>query len=128
MNTDFNEDAVNWLKRKGFSEDEIKQARDSLEVIWKRLDKGGETFIKLPKGASRNVASIVYAVAVNSDYEGRPIGFEKNGLISIGDGAKKTFNDDMELGEYEEVLGKISKIKLGRTRSDPRSRLSVKKD
>ena len=127
MNDDFNEDAVNWLKRKGFSEDEIKQAKDSLAVIWKHLDRGEETSIKLPKGTSRKVASIVYSVVMNSDYEGQPIGFEKNGLIAITDGAKKRFGDDMELGEYEEVLTRINKIKLGRTRSDPRSRTSVKK-
>lgn len=128
MNTDFNEDAVNWLKRKGFSGDEIKQAKESLAVIWKHLDRGEEAFIKLPKGTSRKVASIVYSVVMNSDYDGRPIGFEKNGLIAITDGAKKRFGDDMELGEYEEVLAKINKIKVGRTRSDPRSRTSVKKD
>lgn len=127
MNTGFNEDAVNWLKRKGFSEDEIKQARESLAVIWKHLDKGEQTFIKLPKGTSRKVASIVYSIVMNSDYDGRPIGFDKNGLIAITDGAKKRFGEDMELGEYEEVLTKITKIKVGRTRSDPRSRTSVKK-
>jgi len=128
MKTDFNEDAVNWLKRKGFTEDEIGKAGETLATIWKHVDAGKETLIRLPKGTSRRVASIVYAIAVNSDYEGRPTGFEKNGLISITDGAKKTFNEDMEIGEYEEVLSKINKIKVGRTRSDPRSRLSVKKD
>lgn len=127
MKTNFNEDAVNWLKRKGFSDKEIGDAGNALGLIWKNIDSGKETFVKLPKGTSRKVASIVYSVIMNSDYDGRPVGFLDNGLIAITDGAKKRFGEDMEIGEYEEVLTKISKIKLGRGRSDPRSRTSVKK-
>jgi len=127
MDTAFNEEAVNWLKRKGFTRDEIEDARNSLSVIRRNFERKGEASIKLPKGTSGRVASIVYAVAMNTDYDGRPIGFDKNGLIAITDGAKERFQENMEIGEYEEVLTRINKIKRGRTRSDPSSRTSVKK-
>ena len=128
MNTDFNEEAVNWLKKKGFKEEEINDARNYLATIWKHMDAEKETTIKLPKDTSKKVASLVYSIALNSDYYGRPIGFLDNGLIAVTPGAKKIFEEEIKIGEYEEVLSKINKIKVGRTRSDPRSRTSVKKD
>ncbi len=128
MEANFNEDAIGWLKKKGFDEDEIEAARRSLNTAWKGVEAGKETAIRLPKGTSARVAALVYSVLLNTDVDGRPLGFQKGGLIDISEGARRRFGEEMEIGEYEEVLERIKKIKIGKAYSDPRKRTSVKRE
>ncbi len=125
MDIYFNEDAIEWMRKKGFSEAEIEEARRAISIAWKHVEAAkGETLI-LPKGTSGKVAALVYAVLSNTDIEGRPLGFQKGGLVDVTDEARKSFDEEAEIGEFEDVLERISKIKIGRGRSDPRRRTSV---
>ncbi|NYZ77165.1 hypothetical protein H0O02_02515 [Candidatus Micrarchaeota archaeon] len=128
MEANFNEDAILWLRKSGFSEDEMEAARKSVAAAHKHFVAGRESAITLPKGTADKVAAVVYAILSNTDMGGRPTGFQKNGLIDIGDDARKTFGEEMEIGEFEDVLKRISKIKLGRSCSDPRTRTSIVKN
>ena len=128
MEANFNEDAITWLRKKGFKDEEIESARRSLSIVRKNLESGKETTVRLPKGTSGKVAALVYSVLLNTDVEGKPLGFQNSSLIDVTPGARKRFGEEVEIGEYEEVLEHIKKIKFGRSYSDPRRRTSVKKD
>jgi len=123
----FNEDALSWLKKNGFKNEEIDAAKRALSIAWKHIKAGKEDTLMLPKGTSKKVAALVYSVVSESDMKGRPLGFEKSGFVSITEGARRRFNEESELGEYESVIERMSKIKLGRGLSDPKKRTSVKK-
>ncbi len=128
MKVFFSEDALAWLRKTGFDEDEVDAARKALSTAWKGLKEGKEVTIKLPKGTSSRVAAIVHAVVSTTDARGWPTGFGKSGIIDIADDVKSKFDEEMEIGTYEDILASAKKIKLVRMLSDAKRRSSVKKE
>ncbi len=127
MEAVFSEDALDWLKKAGFSEDEKERARKILSIAWKHYDEGREASLKLPKETTARVAALVYAALTVTDVKGRPMAFGARGVIELSEGTRETFEEEMEIGSYEDLMSKTAKLKLGRGMSDPRTRTSVKK-
>ncbi len=128
MEAVFSEDALAWLKKMGFDDDETEDARRHISVAWKHFDEGREVSLELPKGISARVAALVYAALSVTDVEGKPMSFRTGGIIEISRGARQTFKEEMEIGSYEDLVSKTAKLKLGRGMSDPKKRTSVKKE
>jgi len=128
MEAVFSEDALDWLKKAGFSEDEAERARKILSIAWRHYDEGREATLRLPKETTARVAALVYAALTVTDVEGRPMAFGTKDVIGISEGTRKAFEEEMEIGSYEDIMSKTAKLKFGRGMSDPRSRTSVKKE
>lgn len=113
--------SVEWLKDNRFSDDEIDQLQDVLNMIEFDLEKGRER-VRLPKDASDKVKAMAYLLDSITDAEGKPICFEDNGLIDIPDEARGYFDDDLEMEQLEKVLGRLRKTKFARRYSYPKRR------
>jgi hypothetical protein len=113
--------SIEWLKENRFSDDEI----DSLQNVLNRIDfqlKKGEARVKVPKDSTDRVKAMAFLLDSITDADGRPICFEDNGLIDIPDEARAYFDDDLEMEQLENVLGKLRKTKFARRYSYPRRR------
>jgi hypothetical protein len=128
MEAVFSEDALTWLRKEGFKDDEMEEARKQISTAWKHFEEGKEVSLKLPKGTSAKVAAIVYAALSVTDVRGKPVSFHSRGVISLSEGVRETFREEMEIGSYEDLISKAAKIKLSRGLSDPKKRSSVKKE
>lgn len=122
----FSDYSMEWLRRNRFNEEEIEQLEDLLNRIEGRKEKGGP--LKLPSETGTRVAALVYLLDSITDADGRPICFEDNGMIEIPEEAREYFEEDLELEELEETLGKFKKIKFGRRYSYPRRRGSMREN
>jgi hypothetical protein len=121
------ESAVVWLKEKGFEDSEI----DELQQVLNTLDlrkKTKDDLVLLPKNTGKRIAAIVYLLNLVTDSEGKPLCCDAKGLIEIPDEAKRYFEDELEFGEIETDIGKLQKVKFGRTHSRAKRRSSVKKE
>jgi len=121
----FNEFAIGWLKENRFSDDEIDQLTDILNVIETRKIRQ-ETRLKLPKDATSKVSTLVFLLDSITDATGRPICFEENGLIDIPTEAQNYFEEDLQLAELETITGKLKKVKFAKRYSYPRRRGTMK--
>lgn len=121
MNFVFDEESLRWLKQKGFNNWEIEDAQKCLSITIKSA-MSGEAAIKLPEKTTMKVAALAYAVLANLDEE-----TIKEQYLMISEEIRRAFNEEMELGELQQIQAKISKIKMGRLYSDARRKSSVKK-
>ncbi|MFH1221841.1 MAG: hypothetical protein V1492_02015 [Candidatus Micrarchaeota archaeon] len=122
MNLVFNEDSLNWLRQKGFSDSDIEDSQRCISIAAKSA-KNGELTFRLPVDTTLKVAALAYAVVLTMDEE-----TITGTLVSMSEEARDAFNEEMEIGELEQVTAKIGKIKLGRRYSDARTKTSIKKD
>ncbi|MBU0532967.1 hypothetical protein KKB44_05740 [Candidatus Micrarchaeota archaeon] len=127
MNYSFRETAISWLKEKGFEEKEIEELQIVLNDL-KLYKKKDDPVIILPKHTSKRVAAIVYLLNSITDEDGAPMCFDKAGLIEIPEDAKNYYENELELEELEDAIGKLQKTKIGRVHSSPRRRGSVKNE
>lgn len=121
MNFVFSEESLKWLKEKGFNEWEIEDAQKCISIAVKNL-AACETAFKLPEGTTMKVAALAYSVISNLDEE---IMYSK--IISISQDIRDAYNEEIEIGQLEELHSKIKKVKLGKFYSDARKKSSVKK-
>ena len=120
MNLVFNEDSLAWLKQTGFTDDDVVDAQKVLSIAAKNMTS--EASFRLPAGTTLKVAALAYAVILTMDDE-TIIG----NLLALSEEARDAFNEEMEIGELEQVSVKLSKIKMGKRYSDARRKSSVKK-
>lgn len=121
----FRENAVEWLSGKGFSSSEIDQLQRVLNVIAIHKDED-DPLIILPKDASGRVSTMVHLLNSITDAKGMPLCYEEKGFLGIPDDAQEFFDEEMKLAELEDAVGRLQKVKFGRTHSSPRRRSSVK--
>ncbi len=121
----FSEISIEWLKENGFSEEDIDELTEVLNVIETRKKRDG-TGIRLPQEDNMRVSTLVSLLESITDAEDRPICFEESGLINIPDEAMQYFEEDLELEELERVTMKLRKVKFARRYSDPRRRGTMK--
>jgi len=119
----FSNMSIEWLKGMDFSDDEIDELTEALNMIENRKEKGD---MKLPNEASPKVSALMTLLEAITDADGRPICFEESGLISIPEEAVQYFEEDLELEELERVTVKLKKVKFARRYSDPRKRGTMK--
>lgn len=120
----FSDSSNRWLEENGFRDYEI----DELQDILNRMEgqKGKDARLKVPKDATTRVSTLAALLDSITDAEGRPICFEASGMIEIPDEAKEHFDEDLELDELEQVVGRLKKVKFARRYSYPRRRGSMK--
>ncbi|NYZ73691.1 hypothetical protein H0O00_00955 [Candidatus Micrarchaeota archaeon] len=123
----FSEFSIEWLKQNRFNDDEIDELQDILNAIESHRGKG-EPRVVVPKHASARVSAMAYLLDSITDVDGRPICFEANGLIDIPDEARDYFEDDLELEELDNVVGKLKKVKFTRRYSYPKRRGTMKEN
>ncbi len=121
MNVVFDSESLRWLKQKGFNEWEIEDVQRCLSIALKAAGSG-EATIKLPEKTTMKIAALAYAVLANLEE-----GALKNEYLSLSEEMQRAFNEEIELGELEQIHAKIGKIKMGRLYSDARRKSSVKK-
>lgn len=121
MNFSFSEESLQWLKSKGFNDWEIEDVQRCVSLVAKNALKNEETF-KLPEGTTMKVAALTYAILTNLDEE-----LLEKRIITISEEVKDAYNEEIEIGELEEIHSKLKKIKLGRIYSDARKKSSIKK-
>ncbi len=120
MNFVFDEESLRWLKQKGFNNWEIEDTQKCLSIAIKAA-MGGEAVIKLPEKTTMKVAALAYAVLANLDEN-----TVREQYLTISEEIQRAFNEEMELGELQQIHAKIGKIKMGRLYSDARRKSSVK--
>lgn len=121
MNIVFDSESLRWLKQKGFNEWEIEDAQRCLSIAIKAAGSG-EATIKLPEKTTMKIAALAYAVLANLEEHAL-----KNEYLTLSEEMQRAFNEEIELGELQQIHMKIGKIKMGRFYSDARRRSSVKK-
>lgn len=121
----FSEISIEWLKENGFSEEDIDELTEVLNVIETRKKRDGAG-IRLPQEDNMKVSTLVSLLESITDAEDRPICFEESGLITIPDEAMQYFEEDLELEELDRVTTKLRKVKFARRYSDPRRRGTMK--
>lgn len=121
----FSEISIDWLKENGFSEEDIDELTEMLNVIEGRKQKAGAGAV-LPREDKAKVSTLISLLESITDAEDRPICFEESGLINIPEEAMKYFEEDLELEELERVTMKLKKVKFARRYSDPRRRGTMK--
>ncbi len=118
----FDEDSVDWLKRNGFTKDEISKLTGVLEKLETQHERGEQFYIKLPKNTTDRISVLVYLLDSITDAEGKPICFEEGGIITIPDEARENFEGGFELEELEKASEKLKNVKFGRRYSYPKKR------
>lgn len=121
MKYHFDQNALNWLLSKGFSEPQMLELLELLNRFEGQMMKGKNELVILPKGTSANVAAIFDLLYLITDAKGTPLCFEET-FINIPNEAKERFSEGMEIGELETVIGKMAAAKFGREHSDPKRR------
>lgn len=124
----FDEDAVVWLERNRFKEQDMEKAIELLNSVWKKAEKSKEGPIIVPKETPKDVAALVYLLSSITDEKGKILCFREHGLVSIPDEARKRFPEFVELHEIESVTDNFEKAKFGRKHMDARRRGSVVRD
>jgi hypothetical protein len=123
----FSDTSIRWLEENKFTDDEIENLTDALNII-EAHKKKSEPRVKLPKEATPKVSTLIYLLDSITDVEGRPICFEDSGLIEIPEEAREYFEDDLKLDELERITGKLKKVKFARRYSYPRRRGTMKEN
>lgn len=123
----FSEFSIDWLKSNRFNDEDIDELQNALNGIESHKGKDGPR-VKLPKHASPRVSAMAILLDSITDPEGRPICFEDNGLIDIPDEARDYFEDDLELEELDNIVGKLKKVKFARRYSYPKRRGTMKEN
>ena len=123
----FSEFSIDWLRRNRFSDEDIDELQDALNAIESHRGKDGLR-VKLHKHASPRVSAMAHLLDSITDVDDRPICFEDNGLIDIPDEARDYFEDDLELEELDNVVGKLKKVKFARRYSYPKRRGTMKEN
>jgi len=118
------ESAIVWLKERGFEEQEIEGLQHILNNIEMHKRKDDPVII-IPKTTSKRVAMMVHLVDSITDGDGNPVCFEKTGFIDIPEEAREYYENELELGELEDAVAKLQKVKFGRMHSSPKRRGSV---
>ncbi|MEM4166129.1 MAG: hypothetical protein QW153_02240 [Candidatus Bilamarchaeaceae archaeon] len=121
MDLVFSEESLKWLKEKGFNDWEIEDAQKCINIAAKSI-LNNETAIRIPEGTTVKVAALAYAVLSNFDEN-----MAQSKMITISQEIRDAYNEEIEIGQLEELHAKIRKVKLGKIYSDARKKSSVKK-
>ena len=127
MTLRFNEDAVAWLEKQGFSMEDRAKLASVLEMIQRRLERNEGPLVILPKDTPENVAAMAYLLDSVTDMEGNMLCFAEGELLTVPDEARQRFKEAIELEELDNLTNKLKKAKFAREHSDPRRRSSVLK-
>lgn len=119
MTLAFNEDAVEWMEQQKFTEKEMEDAAKLVSIALKRA----AVPLRIPEGVSLKAAAIAYAVLATLDED-----TVQDRFVDISDEARQTYQEEVEIGEFEETMQKIGKVKLGKTHSGAKRKSSVKKE
>jgi len=121
----FSDSSQKWLEANRFSDEEIGELVQILNRIEVHAGKP-DARVKLGENISQRVSTLVYLLDSITDVEDKPICFEASGMIEIPKEAKDHFDQDLELDELEQVVGKLKKVKFARRYSYPRRRGTMK--
>jgi len=121
----FSDTSHRWLEENRFTEEEIGLLEELMNKVESHAGKP-DARVRLPKDVSAKVSALVYLLDSITDVEDRPICFEASGMIEIPKEARAYFEDDLELDELEQVVGKLKKVKFARRYSYPRRRGTMK--
>ena len=114
-------EAVAWLKEKGFEQNEINHLAELLNRFQSKMNEGNSEFIKLPRNTSKKVGTVFHLLYSITDAEGKPLCFDET-TIRIPGEARRNYRDNIELAELEDLMGKLNKAKFARGKMDPRRR------
>ncbi|MFH1393785.1 MAG: hypothetical protein ABII71_03015 [Candidatus Micrarchaeota archaeon] len=127
MTLRFNEDAVAWLEKHGFSMEERAKLASVLEMIHRRLEKNEGPLVILPKDTPEKISAMAYLLDSVTDAEGNMLCFNDGKLLTIPDEARDRYQEAIELEELDMLTDRLKSSKFARGHSDPRKRSSVLK-
>ena len=82
MKYTFRETAAEWLKQKEFSNGEIEELQEILNILKQHREKDRDAFIKLPKHSSKKISAVVYMLGSINDSDGELVCFEEEGFTT----------------------------------------------
>ncbi|HID73045.1 TPA: hypothetical protein EYP38_03825, partial [Candidatus Micrarchaeota archaeon] len=118
MTLRFNEDAVAWLEKHGFSMEDRAKLASVLEMIHRRLEKNEGPLVILPKDTPENVAAMAYLLDSITDMDGNMLCFGEGELLTIPDEARQRWREAIELEELDMLTDKLKKAKFARGQMD----------
>ena len=117
---EFGKKSIEWLKRKGFTNPEIEKLQEIMTSMYKQTGKVEHPVIRLPRRASVKISALAFLLDSITDADGMPLCYEKE-CLEIPEEAKAFYEGELGLGELEEIVGKMQKVKF-REHSDARRR------